>query len=257
MTSWSPAQYLKFEDERSRPARDLLAAVPLTAARRVIDLGCGPGNSTELLIARFPEAEVTGLDSSPEMLAEARARLPRARFVEADLAVWSPPEPVDLLFANAVFHWVPHHLDVLERLLASLPSGGALAVQMPDSLAEPSHEAMREVAASGPWSGKLAAAIARRDALPPPAAYYDRLKPVSARVDIWHTVYNHALGGPDAIVEWVKGTGLRPFLAPLDAAETSAFLRQYRTRLAAAYPPRVDGSVLFRFPRIFIVAVKG
>ncbi|MEO8668867.1 MAG: trans-aconitate 2-methyltransferase [Bauldia sp.] len=257
MTSWSPAQYLKFEDERSRPARDLLAAVPLIAARRVIDFGCGPGNSTELLAARFPEAEVTGLDSSPEMLAEARVRLPRARFVEADLAAWLPPEPVDLLFANAVFQWVPRHLDVLERLLASLPSGGVLAVQMPDNLAEPSHEAMREVAASGPWSGKLASAVGRRDSLPPPAVYYDRLKPTSTHVEIWHTVYNHALAGPDAIVEWVKGTGLRPFLAPLDAAETSDFLAQYRARLAAAYPPRVDGSVLFRFPRIFIVAMKG
>src|SRR5436853_5935144 len=124
MNDWSARQYLKFEDDRTRPSRDLIAQVPLHRATRVFDLGCGPGNSTELLIARFPEAEVTGLDSSPEMLAEARARLPRARFVEADLAEWSPPAPADLLFANAVFQWVPHHLDVLERLLASLPSGG-------------------------------------------------------------------------------------------------------------------------------------
>jgi trans-aconitate 2-methyltransferase len=256
MTAWSPTQYLKFEDERSRPARDLLAAVPLAVARRIVDLGCGPGNSTELLAVRYPDAEVIGLESSPNMLAAARKRLPRARFVEADIADWRPREQVDLLFANAVFQWVPHHLDVLARLLAALPPGGVMALQMPDNLTEPSHRLMREVAASGPWAEKLAPARALRDYLPAPSIYYDRLKPLARRVDIWHTIYNHALAGPDAILEWVTGTGLRPFLAPLGPAETEAFLIEYKARLAREYPQRVDGTCLFRFPRIFIVAIR-
>jgi len=256
MTAWSPEQYLKFEDERSRPARDLLATVPLTEARSVVDLGCGPGNSTELLAARFPGAEVIGLDNSPDMLGVARKRLPSARFIEADLATWRPVEPVDLLFANAVFQWVPDHLDVLVKLMEALPTGGVLAVQMPDNLSEPSHRAMRSVAESGPWKEKLAGAAAVRSDLPPPSVYYDRLELFSSRVEIWHTIYYHNLTGPAAIVEWVTATGLRPFLAPLDNSEREAFLRAYQARLAADYPPRVDGSVLFRFPRLFIVAVR-
>jgi trans-aconitate 2-methyltransferase len=257
VADWSPSQYLKFEGERSRPARDLLAAVPLERARRIVDIGCGPGNSTELLVARYPEAEVVGLDSSSDMLAAARRRLPGVRFIQADIAAWRPAEHIDLLFANAVFQWVPDHLDVLVALLGALPPGGILAVQMPDNLDEPSHRLMREVAAAGPWSAKLAPAIAVRDALLTPAAYYDRLRPLSARVDIWHTIYNHALAGADAIVEWVRGSGLRPFLAPLDAEVQSAYLAEYTRRLASAYPARADGRVLFRFPRLFLVAVRG
>lgn len=222
----------------------------------MVDLGCGPGNSTELLAARFPNADLTGVDSSPEMLVVARRRLPVARFVEADIANWHPDAPVDLLFANAAMQWVPRHLDVMARLLSELPAGGVLAVQMPDNLDEPSHRAMREVAASGSWAEKLAPAISIRDSLPPAAVYYDRLRPLAGQVDIWHTVYNHALGSPEAIVDWVKGTGLRPFLDPLDDKERPAFLAEYGRRLRAAYPLRVDGTVLFRFPRIFIVAVR-
>ena len=204
MTDWSPSQYLKFQDERSRPARDLLAAVPLQSAQCVVDLGCGPGNSTELLARRYPEAELIGIDSSPDMLVAARKRLPRARFVEADLADWRPDILVDLIFANAVFQWVPNHLDVLARLVEALPSGAVLAVQMPDNLAEPSHRLMRAVAASSRWAEKLSPAAGLRDELPPPSAYYDRLKPDAACVDVWHTIYNHALAGAGAIVEWLK-----------------------------------------------------
>jgi trans-aconitate 2-methyltransferase len=256
VTAWSPSQYLLFEDERSRPARDLLAAVPLADARRVIDLGCGPGNSTELLAGRYPYADLSGIDSSPDMLVAARRRLPKARFIEAELSTWLPEGPVDLLFANAVFQWVPNHLAVMERLLDALPRGGVLAVQMPDNLGEPSHRLMREVAASGPWAPKLAPALVLRDQLPTVTSYYDRLKPLSDRVDIWHTIYNHALDGAAAIVEWVKGTGLRPFIAPLDATESAAYLAEYAERLAAEYPRRIDGKVLFRFPRLFVVAVR-
>lgn len=254
MADWSPASYLKFEDERTRPARDLLARVPLTAPRRVVDMGCGPGNSTELLVERFPEAEAIGLDSSPNMLAEARVRLPGVRFEAADAASWVPEAGTDLVFANAIYQWVPEHLAVFPRLVAALPPGGVLAVQMPDNMAEPSHELMREVAAEGPWAERLRDAA--RLPLPPVTSYYDALKPASQRLDIWHTRYNHALDGPQAIVEWVKSTGLRPFVEPLTPAERDAFLARYLEKIAAAYPPTVDGKVLLRFPRLFIVAVR-
>src|SRR5437667_6951070 len=149
MTDWSARQYLRFEDERTRPPRDLLAQVPLTTARLVIDLGCGPGNSTELLIERYPQAEVIGHDSSPDMLRQARERLPKCAFIEADIATWIPEAPADLLFGNAVFQWVPNHPTVLRRLVERLPPGGVLAVQMPDNTRQPALALMQEVAAKG------------------------------------------------------------------------------------------------------------
>lgn len=253
---WSARQYLRFEDERTRPPRDLLAQVPLEDPRRVFDLGCGPGNSTELLVARYPRAEVIGLDSSPDMLRQARERLPRLSFVEADLATWTPPQAADLLFANAVFHWVPDHPRVLRRLLETLPAGGVLAVQMPDNTDEPALSLMRETAIKGPWAGKLAAAVAARDDLVGPSAYYDLLQPVASRLDIWHTIYNHVMTGPPAIVEWFKGSSLRPFLSPLDEDTRRGFLADYTGAIARAYPACRDGRVLLKFPRLFIVATR-
>ncbi len=222
----------------------------------MFDLGCGPGNSTELLIARYPRAQVIGLDSSPDMLRQARERLPRSSFVEADLAAWTAPQPADLLFANAVLHWVPDHLSVLRRLLETLPAGGVLAVQMPDSTGEPALALMREIALEGPWAGKLAAAAAARDDLPDPSAYYDLLEPIASRLEIWHTVYNHVMAGPQAIVEWFKGSSLRPFLSPLDEDMRRAFLADYTGAIARSYPACRDGKVLLRFPRLFIVATR-
>jgi trans-aconitate 2-methyltransferase len=222
----------------------------------VVDIGCGPANSTELLAERFPGAEVIGLDSSAEMLAEARKRLPRAIFIEADIVGWTPRGPVDLLFANAVFQWVPDHLSVLVRLLESLDSGSVLAIQVPDNSAEPSHRLMQDVALACPWRDRLESAKASRDAIPPPSQYYDRLKPIAAQVDIWHTLYNHPLDGPGAIADMFASTGLRPYLALLADDEQAAFLREYRRLLAEAYPPLVDGRVLLRFPRLFVVAVR-
>ena len=257
MSAWSPTQYLKFADERSRPARDLLAAVPLMEVRRAVDIGCGPGNSTELLVARFPEAEITGLDSSPEMLEAARRRLPNVAFVEADVATWTPEVPVDLLYANATFQWVPDHKAVLKRLFWSLPVGGVLAVQMPDNVAtEPSHTLMRAVASEAPWAEMFREPIAR-EMIATPADYTNLLQGQASRIDIWHTIYNHPLANVAAIVEMVRSTGLRPYLARLDGDEQAAFLARYAAKLADAYPPLADGRVLFRFPRLFIVALKG
>jgi trans-aconitate 2-methyltransferase len=256
MDDWSADQYLKFEDERTRPSRDLLAQIPLSAPRRVIDVGCGPGNSTELLVERWPQAEIIGIDTSADMLRRARERLPEQTFVEVNVAHWVPPANTDLLFANAIFQWVPEHLRQLQRLLDELPSGGVLAVQMPDNLDEPSHLMMREVAHSGPWKETLADAARAKEVLPRPGAYYDALRPLCQRIEIWHTVYNHVLADATAIVEWVKGTGLRPFIDPLEPAERKEFLREYPARVAAAYLPQADGKVLMRFPRLFVVAIK-
>jgi trans-aconitate 2-methyltransferase len=253
---WSATQYLKFEDERTRPPRDLLAQVPLVSARRVADLGCGPGNSTELLVERFPDAEVVGVDSSPDMLQQAHERLPRCTFVAGDLAHWMPAHETELLFGNAVFHWVPDHPSVLARLLGALPRGGVLAVQMPDNTTEPALMLMEKVAAAGPWSAAIAQANAARYDLPPTAAYYDLLRPLCSRFDIWHTHYNHVLKDHTGVVEWFKGSSLRAFLAPLDAAMRERFTAQYTEEIRLAYPALADGKVMLKFPRLFIVAVR-
>jgi trans-aconitate 2-methyltransferase len=256
MADWSAQQYLKFEDERTRPARDLVAQIPLTGARQVYDLGCGPGNSTELLLARYPEASVTGVDSSPDMLRQARERLPACSFVEADLTQWTAPPDAEILYSNATFQWVPDHLIVLKRLLAGLKPGGVLAVQMPDNTNEPSHVWMREVAKEPQWAKLIPQSAFERADLPSPGEYYDALRPLCARFDIWHTCYQHALAGAEAVAEWFKGTALRPFVDPLTAEWRQAFLSDYTARIAAAYPARHDGKVLLRFPRLFMVACR-
>jgi trans-aconitate 2-methyltransferase len=249
---WSPSVYLKFEDERTRAARDLLVGAALETAARIVDVGCGPGNSTELLAARYPGADILGIDNSPAMLEAARARLPAHRFEAADANTWVPAADVDLVFANATYQWVPDHFEQLPKVLAALRPGAVLAVQMPDNLAEPTHRLMIEVAASGPWAGQLAGAA--RSPLPPANAYYQVLKPAAASVDVWRTTYHHVLADAAAIVELVSATGLRPFLDPLGPAERAAFRAEYTARIAEAYPPMTDGRVLLAFPRLFLVA---
>ncbi len=255
MAEWSPTQYLKFEDERTRPAAELLARVPLERPHRILDVGCGPGNSTELLVRRYPEAEVTGIDSSLEMIAAARKRLPDARFAVADVETYHPAHPFSLVFGNAVFQWVPDHLDVVARLFAAAPEGGVVALQVPDNRDEPTHMLMAAVARRPRWREKFETPIAR-DPIPAPAAYYDRLRPMAATIDIWHTTYYHVLADAAAIVEWVRGTGLRPFLDRLEPDERDAYVAEYTARIAETYPPLVDGRVLLRFPRLFVVAVR-
>jgi trans-aconitate 2-methyltransferase len=270
--SWSARQYVQFEDERTRPVRDLLAALPAIDARTVIDIGCGPGNSTELLAARFSGAAVSGLDSSTDMIAAARKRLPGLRFDLADVERWAYESdagkatdagsasagaaPFDVILANAVLHWIPDHARLFSALAAKLAPGGALAVQMPDNVDEPAHRLMREIAADGPWAAKLAAAAAARPPMPTADRYVEILSEAGCRVDIWRTTYYHALsGGAEAVVEWFKGSGLRPFIAPLGDEEREEFLIRYRSAVARAYPAKSDGGVLLPFPRLFIIAV--
>ncbi|WHA40521.1 trans-aconitate 2-methyltransferase [Agrobacterium larrymoorei] len=254
--AWSANQYLKFEDERTRPARDLLAQVPLERITAGYDLGCGPANSTELLADRFGVNVITGVDADADMLEKARLRLPNTEFIKADLSSWKPAAKADLLYANAVFQWLPNHLDVLVQLMDHLKPGGVLAVQMPDNLDEPSHRSMRETAEAGPWKQRFAEAGPQRKKLPSPEEYIDRLTPKSSRVDVWHSIYNHPMQNAQAIVEWVKGTGLRPFLDIAGSEHREAFLADYLRRIEAAYPPLADGRRLLRFPRLFVVAVK-
>jgi trans-aconitate 2-methyltransferase len=257
--AWSSKQYVVFEDERTRPVRDLLAAVPAIEPRVAVDIGCGPGNSTELLAARFPRAAVSGLDSSPDMIAAARERLPTLQFSVADIEDWvgsRSETPPDVVLANAVLQWTPNHAQLFPALRARLAPGGVLAVQMPDNLDEPAHRLMRELATEGPWAAKLSEATAQRASLGGASWYYELLHSAGCRVDVWRTTYHHVLaGGAAAVVEWFKGSGLRPFLAPLDSDERSAFLEQYEKAVRSAYPPLADGSVLLPFPRLFIVAV--
>ncbi len=255
--SWSAKTYVAFEDERTRPVRDLLGALPPIDARSVTDLGCGPGNSTEVLATRYPGARVAGIDTSPDMIAAARRRLPQIEFAVDDVSRWQAPGPFDVILANAVLQWVPHHETLLPKLIGKLAPGGGLAVQMPDNLDTPAHRLMREVAENGPWAAKLAGASAARTSLPSVDRYYALLQPLCAKVDLWRTTYHHPLaGGPSAIVEWFKGSGLRPFVEPLDGAERDAYLARYTAAIADAYPSLADGGVLLPFPRLFMVAIR-
>jgi trans-aconitate 2-methyltransferase len=257
VAEWNAELYRQFEAERTRPAADLLAQVPLAHPRHVVDLGCGPGNSTELLVRRFPQAVVTGVDNSADMLASARQRLPGCRFEQADIAAWSPDVPPDLLFANAALQWVGGHEKLLPRLLGLLAQGGVLAVQMPDNRDEPSHASMRTVAAEAPWSAFIGGAAASRVKILGPATYYDLLAPLCASLDLWRTAYQHPMASAGAIVAWVRSTGLRPFLDPLPTEHRESFLARYEALIEAAYPPRADGKRLLAFPRLFIVARRG
>jgi trans-aconitate 2-methyltransferase len=252
-TDWNPSLYTRFEDERTRPAIELLARVPHASPARVVDLGCGPGNSTELLVARWPRADVSGVDSSPAMLDAAAERLPGLVFEAGDIATWKPAVPVDVAYANAALQWVPDHERLVPRLLDALAPGGVLAVQMPDNLDEPSHVAMRETAAEPRFAAHLGDAARIRARILPATAYYDLLAP-TCDVDVWRTTYHHRMDDAAAIVDWLRATGLKPFVEPLPAELQGEFLRVYQARIEAAYRLRADGHRLLAFPRLFIVA---
>ena len=253
-SDWNPALYRRFEDERTRPARELLARVALADPKRVYDLGCGPGNSTELLVERFPGAQVVGTDNSVAMLADARKRLPTCRFEFGDITQWQPDVGPDLIYANAALQWVGDHETLVPRLFASLAPGGVLAIQMPDNRDEPTHRLMREVAAMEPWAAEIGNAAAIRTQILSLNRYYDLLAADAVEVDVWRTAYQHPMATPAAIVEWVRGTGLRPFVDPLSPAYRDGFLAEYERRIALAYLPRADLRLLLEFPRLFIVA---
>lgn len=253
LDSWNPQQYHRFADERLQPAVDLLARIPLAAPGTVYDLGCGSGKVTPLLAARWPEARITGIDSSPAMLAAARQAMPDFTFLEGDLSDWSAPAPADVLYSNAALQWLGDHDRLFPRLMAQLAPGGVLAVQMPRNHGEPSHQAMLAAAEAGSWRETLRPVL-RPSPVAPPAFYYDLLRPLAARLEIWETIYLHELAGENAVAEWTKGTALKPLLDALHGDQRRDFEAAYRARVADAYPPAASGRTLFPFRRLFLIA---
>ncbi len=255
-TGWDPSQYQRFEAERDRAAQDLLARLPRDRVPREIwDLGCGAGRHAIQLQGLHPDAVVHGLDSSPAMLDVARAAAPDIDWRLGDLAAWSPEVPADLIFANASLQWAPDHEALFPRLVRALAPGGVIAVQMPMAHESVQHALMREVAGQGPWARRLAGISAIAPLLSA-EAYYDLLARDCGDVDIWSTRYLHVLGGADPVLEWMKGTALRPCLSALDddAAMRGAFLSALGARLGEAFPARPDGQALLPFRRLFLVA---
>ena len=251
MPTWNPEQYLKFAEERSRPCHDLAARVEVAAPRRIIDLGCGPGNSAEVLSARWPNAAITGIDTSAAMIDAARAASPQCEWRIGDIEGWAAgDERFDVVFSNAALQWVGDHAAVFPRLLARVVTGGALAVQVPGNYTSAQHQLMRKV-------GTRFHLQVREWHTHDLDFYYDALAPHASRLDLWATEYLHVLPDVEAIVEWYKGTGMRPYLDALASeADRERFLAEYLEGLRTIFRPQPDGAVLFPFRRLFVVAYR-
>ncbi|MFF4595857.1 trans-aconitate 2-methyltransferase [Amycolatopsis sp. NPDC001319] len=250
---WDPAKYLDYADLRARPFYDLIGRISSDAPRRVVDLGCGPGNLTLDLGRRWPGATLEALDSSPEMVDAARARGVDAHV--ADVREWAPHPDTDVVVSNAVLQWVPGHDELLRRWVSQLPSGAVLAVQVPGNFGAPSHRITRELAASPAWASRLATLVLREDeAVSSPLEYASLLADAGCLVDAWETTYVQRLAGENAVLEWITGTALRPIRAALPDDDWAAFRTELAPLLDEAYPPRADGTTWFEFRRIFFVA---
>jgi trans-aconitate 2-methyltransferase len=256
MPQWDAGQYLKFHMERTQPVWDLLHRVRLEAPRRIMDLGCGPGNSTEALRTKWPRSFVVGLDSSPEMIARAGEAFPDGVWQVGDASCWQAEEPFNLVFSNAMLHWLPKHEELCPRLWEQVAPGGALAVQVPAHYDSPLHREIMDVSRDTRWSSRMAGA---RGALTNhgPEFYYDVIAARAARMDLWETTYYHVLVGPEAVLEWFRGTGLRPFLEVLSSAEERRVFEEILLeRYRVSYPVRDNGNILFPFKRLFFVAYR-
>ncbi len=253
--SWDPATYLSFEAQRTRPAADLLAHVPANEPNYVVDLGCGTGNSTELLARRWPKARLEGVDSSADMLTKARLGSCGATWIEGDIATWTPTGTPDVIFSNAALHWLGDHATLLPRLVSFLKTGGVFAFQVPNNYDEPSHTVLSELEQDPRWKDRVHRRVAHGAVLTP-EAYHAILEPHVATLDIWETRYLQILDGDDAVFRWTSGTALRPFLKALEGEARAAFEAEYRARMAKAYPRQPSGKTLFPFKRLFVVAVR-
>jgi trans-aconitate 2-methyltransferase len=251
--TWNPDQYHLFSDHRLRPALDLMSQIHLELPRVVYDLGCGTGNVTSILSKRWNKAVVAGLDSSDDMLAKARESYPSLEWMQGDISRFEPASKGNLIFSNAALHWLDHHEDLFPQLLKQLRPGGVLAVQMPNNFQAPSHQTLYDLAQSDDWIEKLGHLVR-----PAPVHninwYYDLLSPMVAHLNVWETTYFQVLKGKNAVLEWTRGTALRPFLSELDETDTVAFEDEYANRLLQAYPQREDDATLYPFSRLFIVA---
>lgn len=255
MGSWDPDRYMSFGDERTRPSADLVARIAIDSPDRIIDLGCGPGNSTRVLRERWPDAQVVGLDSSADMIATARAELAGGEWVLASIEGWRADSPYDLVFSNAALQWLPDHGVLVESLFDSVAEGGALAFQIPSADFATVRDLIHEIAIEGPWADRMVGPLGELT-MEAPAFYYDHLAPRSRSVDMWETEYFHVLDSPGAIVDWIASTGLRPFLAVLEPDESRAFSELLHERVARAYRRQIDRKVLFPFKRTFVIAYR-
>jgi len=254
MTStWDPNLYLRFTDQRLRPALDLMLRIPLAEARTVYDLGCGTGNVTRHLAERWPNARLTGVDASPDMLAKAKA-IEGIEWQQADLSTWNAQRPADLVYSNAAFHWLDDHHVLFPHLFNQVAPGGFLAVQMPRQHLKPSHQLLFDLVREPAWTFLMGAI--REHPVHEPGRYYDWLAPQSESLDIWETEYLHVLEGDAPVLDWLSGSILRPVLDRLEPSRRPEFLHAYAERLLTAYPQQSDGRTLLPFLRIFIVARK-
>jgi trans-aconitate 2-methyltransferase len=255
MLTWNADLYLQFATERTQPAIDLIGRIQLLHPARIIDLGCGPGNSTAMLRQRWAEADLIGLDSSPEMISTASKTHPNEKWILAGIATWSDDRPFDLVFSNATLHWLPDHDRLFPHLLDQVAPGGALAVQIPAGGQPPLRRVALEVANDPQWSDRMDAAR-NAQTRKSPGFYYDVLQPIATRLDIWETEYYHRMDDHGAIVNWFRGTGLRPFLEALNDGEKQLFEQRLLEGYRQAYPPQKDGRILFPFQRLFIIAYR-
>ncbi|MEI7429634.1 MAG: methyltransferase domain-containing protein [Betaproteobacteria bacterium] len=253
--SWNPSQYLKFTEQRLRPAMDLLAHIALEAPQTVYDLGCGAGNVTRILAERWPEASIIGVDDSATMLENARKEQASISWQQQSIAEWAPTHPADLIYSNAALHWLPGHSTLFPKLMNSLAPGGVLAVQMPRNFAAPSHTLIADTVRAGEWQSRLAHLLVAAP-VSNPDFYYSLIAPDAKSIDIWETEYLQVLHGKDPVKEWTKGTWLKQFLDALEPSERPAFEEDYAQRLRVAYPAQANGETLFPFRRLFMIAQK-
>ncbi|MEX2423827.1 MAG: methyltransferase domain-containing protein [Acidimicrobiia bacterium] len=250
--TWDPDQYDRFDDHRLRPGLDLIARIPATEPRRVVDLGCGTGTLTAVLARRWPSAHIVGLDASRDMLERVPNGVENVQWQLGDIGAWRADEPCDLIFSNAALHWLDDHEALFRRLAGSLAPRGVLAVQMPDNWAAPSHRIPAAVLAEGDFSDAARAALITDRVASP--SEYRRWLGAGLEIDMWSTTYHQVLRGTSPVLEWVKGTVLRPVLDTLDDQRGAAFVEECDRRYRSAYPRDADGVTMLAFRRLFIVA---
>lgn len=256
MTDWNAAQYLKFSGERTRPSIDLARRISLQSPQRILDIGCGPGNSTKVLADQFPAAYILGIDNSQNMIDTAKAAYPQLDFQQCDAhtSLACLDGPFDIVFSNACIQWIPDHPRLLREMMALLQPGGVLAVQVPMNSQEPIHQILSRLAASARWAPKLG--TPRIFYTLTQSQYFDLLSEIAADFTLWQTTYFHRLDSHKDILEWYRSTGLRPYLQALSPADGTAFEQEIYSALTEAYPTQKNGEIIFRFPRFFFIAEK-